>query len=442
MDHKQASISQRYKLLNPCRNQIEMQMKSLDDLLPPEHKARAVWEFVDKMDITSCYGPILSFKNEAGRSTTSPKVLLCLWIYSILDGNISARKIDELCLYHDAYKWIAGGTPINRTMISEFRSLNPEKFEDLLTSCLAVMVKSNVISDQDFAQDGTRVKASAGFNSFHRDETLEALKKEISTRIIELETELSKNPSGYDLRSKAACEREAKKRSENIDQALENLKENNKKKSEAGIKTRQHPTEDELKNTRASVTDPEARKMKMGDGGYRLAFNVQFATGMKSRVIFATEVVNTLDPGTSPGMMKKVHLTLQHLNMAEPKTWNADSAYSAKADIEAAAMLFPNCRYFSPAKLKKSIDPKKVQKNDSEAVEKWRDTLDTDEMKKSYSQRCSTAEFSNAQTKNQGMGEFLVRGLRKVRGMVNLHAISHNITRHWNLSKKMSLQAF
>jgi transposase len=440
VNNDQTTISQRYKLLNPCRNQIEMQLKCLDDLLPPEHKARAVWEFVDKIDLTSCYGEILSYKNEAGRSTTSPKVLLCLWIYSILDGNISARKIEELCCYHDAYKWIVGGTPVNRTMISEFRSENPEKFEDLLTSCLAVMLQGNVISDQDFAQDGTRVKASAGFNSFHRDETLEALKKEMSVRIKELETESSKNPNTYDLRSKAALEREAKKRSKNIDQALENLKENNKKKSEAGKKTGQHPTEDELKDTRASVTDPEARKMKMGDGGYRLAFNVQFATGMKSRVIFGTEVVNTLDPGTSPGMMKKVHLTLKHLNMMEPKTWNADSAYSAKADIEAAAMLFPNCRYFSPAKLKKGIDPKKVQKSDSEAVIKWRETLETDEMKESYGQRCSTAEFSNAQTKNQGMGEFLVRGFRKIRGMVNLHAISHNITRYWDLSRKMSLQ--
>ena len=186
-----------------------MQFKCLDDLLPPEHKARAVWEFVDKMDLTSCYSKILSYKNHAGRSRTSPKVLLSLWIYSILDGNISARKIEELSCYHDAYKWIAGGTPVNRTMIAEFRSENPEKFEDLLTSCLAVMVQGNVISDHDFAQDGTRVKAYAGFNSFHRDETLEALKKEISLRIKELESESSKNPKSYDLRSKAAVEREA-----------------------------------------------------------------------------------------------------------------------------------------------------------------------------------------------------------------------------------------
>ena len=174
--------------------------------------------------------------------------------------------------------------------------------------------------------------------------------------------------------------------------------------------------------------------MKMGDSGYRLAYNIQFATGTKSRVIFGTAVVNTLDPGTSPGMMQKVHSNLEKLGMEKAKTWNADSAYSSKADIEATATLFPNCNYYSPAKLKKGIDPKKPQKNDSEAVKQWREKLDTEEMKESYKHRCSTAEYSNAQTKNQGMVEFLVRGFKKVQAMVNLHAISHNLCRYWNLS--------
>src|SRR6185437_35827 len=107
-----------FKLINPSRNQVEMQMKCLNDLLPFDHKARAVWEYVEKMDTSSCLQDILSYRDGAGRPTTSPKVLLCLWIYSIMDGNISARKIEDLCLYHDAYKWIAGGAPINRTMLS------------------------------------------------------------------------------------------------------------------------------------------------------------------------------------------------------------------------------------------------------------------------------------------------------------------------------------
>ena len=206
------------------------------------------------------------------------------------------------------------------------------------------------------------------------------------------------------------------------------------------MKNRQSPTEEELKDTRASTTDPEARKMKMGDGGFRLAFNIQFATGNTSRVIFGVTVVNTLDPGTSLLMMQKVHSTLEMLELRGARSWNADSAYSSKEDVEKAAEFFPHCNYYSPAKLKKGIDPKKIQKSDSEAVQRWRQTLDTEEMKKSYKNRCSTAEFSNAQIKNHGMVEFLVRGLRKVQAMANLHAISHNIGRYWDLSREKEVQ--
>lgn len=236
MKNTQASISQRYKLLNPCRNQVEMQMKCLDDLLPLEHRARCVWEFVEKMDVNSCFEEILSYKDGAGRPTTTPKVLLSLWIYSILDGNISARKIEELCRYHDAYKWIAGGTPINRTMISEFRSSNPEKFEELLTSCLAVMLQSNLISDVDFSQDGTRVKANAGFNTFRKEGTLKNLQEEMKIYMDDLHNEFKKNPTLYDDRIKASKKTAATQRSQQIDDALKNLYENRNQKIENGKK--------------------------------------------------------------------------------------------------------------------------------------------------------------------------------------------------------------
>src|SRR5580692_12373354 len=94
----------RYKVLCPNRIQIEFQMTCLDDLIPEDHRARAIWEFAEKMEIDACYDEILTYRGDVGRSTTAPKVLLCLWIYSIMDGNISARKLEELCKYHNVYK--------------------------------------------------------------------------------------------------------------------------------------------------------------------------------------------------------------------------------------------------------------------------------------------------------------------------------------------------
>ena len=324
-----------------------------------------------------------------------------------MDGNISARKLEELCKYHNVYKWIAGNVPLNRTMISDFRSKNPKKFEELLTECLAVMVKSDILNDQDFSQDGTKVKACAGTSFLRREKSLKILKNDIKEHIKALELELNNNPKSYDARTIAAKKRAASERSQRIDEALKTLKDLRKTKIEQGKKDRQHPTKEDLKEVRVSTTDSEARKMKMGDSGFRLAFNVQFATGVQSRVIFAVNVVNTLDPGTSPFMMQKVHEVLDFLEMSKARNWNADAAYSGKEDVENVNKLFPDCNYNSPAKPRKGIDPKKYQRGDSESVKKWRDRLDTLEMKEAYQYRCSTAELAMHRRKTVDLQKYL-----------------------------------
>lgn len=200
------------------------------------------------------------------------------------------------------------------------------------------------------------------------------------------------------------------------------------------MKTRQPSTEEELNKIRASTTDPEARKMKMGDGGFRMAYNVQFATGLASRVIYGVDVGCTLDPGTAPRMMLRVHSRLKLLGLEDAKNWLGDAAYSSKEDIETAGSMFPSCRYYAPPKLKKGIDPKKPQRGDSKAVLEWRKLIGTEEVENCYKQRSSTAEFSNASVKNNGMTKFSMRGLIKVKGEALLHAIAQNIARFFDLN--------
>lgn len=421
------------KLIGPCRDQMEMQFNYLDMLLPPDHLARSIWEFVEAMDTRPCFSYVNTFVGYEGRSTTSPKILLALWLYSILDGNCSARKLETLSKNHNAYKWIVGGAPINRTMLAEFRSKDPMKFEDLLTNCLAVMVKAGLIKDEDFSQDGTRVKANAGFNSFRREESLLKLKEEVKSYIKELSTEESEN--GYEKREKRKKTSIATNRLKRVEEALDTLEKERVIKKENGDKNHNPPSEEDLKKIRASTTDPAVRKMKMGDAGYRLAYNVQFATGLDSRVIFGVDVVTTLDPGTAPRMMAQVHSRLAKLKMNAPKNWIADAAYAGKEDLNTVAEIFPNCRYYAPPQVNKKHNPKKHRRGDSEAVKKWRDMIDTDAVKEIYKKRSSTAEFSNAQVKNHNLREFLVRGLNKAKGMVLLHAIAQNLSRYFDLLK-------
>lgn len=428
-----------FKLKTASREQFEFRQSCLDQLVPDDHKVRLIWDFVSEMDLSICLEGISSFYGGRGRSAIDPKILLALWIYTIIDGNASARKLEELCLNHDVYKWICGGISISRTVLAEFRSINPRKFDELLTKCLAVMLKNNLISDVDFAQDGTRVKANAGFNSFRRENSLKDLESQMSEHIDLLRKEEKTAPNAYEKRKVSEKTMRAIEKKEKIKEALKNLEQYRCEKIENGTRNNNKPTQKELDDVRASTTDPEVRKMKMGDSGYRLAYNIQFATGLDSRVIYGVDVVNTLDPGTAPRLMAQVKERLQSLKMSEIKRWIADAAYSAKNDLITIANLFPNCLFFAPPKPHKQIDPKKYLKNDHEAVIIWRNLIGSNQITELYKKRCSTAEFSNMHVKNQALTEFSVRGLVKVKGMAFLHAISMNISRAINfLQKKLN----
>lgn len=428
------------KIIGPCRNQIEMQFNALDMLLPPGHLARNIWQFIENMNTRPCFDYVNTFAGCDGRPTTSPKILLAVWVYSILDGNCSARKLEVLCKSHDAYKWIVGGAPVNRKMLADFRSKNTSKFEELLTNCLAVMLKSGLINDVDFAQDGTRIKANAGISSFKKESSLVKLKTEIKEYIKSLQDD--DTGITYERREKEKKIRIERERLERVEEALKMLEVEKEVKKENGEKNNDRVSEEDLQKVRASITDPCVRKMKMGDGGFRLAYNVQFATGLDSRVIFGVDVVNSLDPGTAPRLMAQVHSRLAKLNMFAPKNWIGDGAYSGKDDLNVVAALFPNCRYYAPPQGCTVEQAKKHRKKDSEAVKKWRDMIDTPETKEIYKKRCSTAEFSNAQVKNFGFREFLVRGIVKAKGMALLHALAQNISRYFDLNNKKQISSY
>ena len=425
-----------FKLKTSVRNQYEFHSRCLDELVSDDHRVRLVWDFVSDMDLSICLNDIFTFHGEKGRSAIDPRILLTLWIYTIIDGNSSARKLEELCLNHDVYKWICGGVSVSRTALTEFRSHNPRKFDELMTNCLAVMVKNGLLSDSDFSQDGTRIKANAGNNSFRREDSLKELEAKITEYITQLNHEEKTIVNAYEKRKAAAKLKQATEKKNRIKAALENLEAARCAKINNGIKNNDKPTEKELSEMRASTTDPEVRRMKMGDSGYRLAYNVQFATGLDSRVIYGVDVVKTLDPKTPPRLMYQVQERLKKLNMKGIKNWIADAAYSSKNDIITIACLFPNCFYFAPPMNNIKSDPKKHLKNDCEAIRKWRDAIGTDFVKSIYKKRCSTAEFSNMHIKNCDLTEFSVRGLVKAKGMSTLHAIAMNVQRSFDLLKQ------
>src|SRR3954469_800257 len=254
----------------------------LDDLLDSDHQARVVWDFCLGLDLSDFYDRIGSREGGPGRAAIDPRLCIALWLYATLEGLGSARALVWLCQNHNAFRWIVGGVSVNHHTLSDFRVDHVAFLDQLLTHSVAVLREQGLVDLNRVAHDGMRVRASAGAASFHRKATLEECLAEAEDQVARLEEELEDDPAAPSRRHAAARGRAARERAERLKQALERLPELEARK-EAGEKDK----------ARASGTDAAATVMKMADGGYRPAYNIEFGVATASLVIAAVEVITS-----------------------------------------------------------------------------------------------------------------------------------------------------
>ncbi len=405
------------RLRAAVRNQVEFQQCSLDELLPEEHEARIVWDYVCSLDLSELHQPIQAVEGGPGQAPADPRILLALWLYATLRGVGSARELNRLCEQHVAYRWICGGVSMNYHTLSDFRTQHVELLDRLLTENVATLMAEGLVTLDRVAQDGMKVRASAGAASFRRQPTLEEALAEAEAQLRQLKQELDADPAASKTRRQAARQRAAEERTKRIRAALDQLPKIAKSK-----KPKDRP------NARASTTDAEARTMKMGDGGYRPAFNVQLATATDSQVITGADVTNS---GGDQGQMAPMVEQHQQRYEEPPKAVLIDGGFVKKADIDQVSPPQGGTTVYAPVMESKdpNRDPHTPRDDDSPAVAEWRKRMATDEAKAIYRQRASTAECVNALARNRGLQRFLVRGLRKVKAVVLLYALAHNLMR-------------
>ena len=97
------------RLLQPNRLQVELRASDLESLLPEDHRARLVWGYVARQDLSKLVGAVKARGSSAGRAEIDPHILFALWLYATLDGVGSGREVTRLSQEHDAYRWICGG---------------------------------------------------------------------------------------------------------------------------------------------------------------------------------------------------------------------------------------------------------------------------------------------------------------------------------------------
>jgi transposase len=407
----------------PVRNQIRWVDASLDQLIPRDHRVRAVWAYVERLDVAPLYETIQAVEGGVGRDAVDPKILLALWMFATIEGISSARHIDRLCKRDLAYMWICGEVGVNYHLISDFRTGHGEFLDTLLTDTIATLIYQEVITLETVAQDGMRVRASAGSGSFRRRKTLEECREEAARQVQILKEEMQNEAANdqSNKRQEAAKKRAAEERLQRVEEALKNLEELTEQKER-----RKKGTGEEA---RCSMTDPEARNMKMGDGGFRPAYNVQFVTDGETRMIVSVDVSNN---GSDGGQMSPMQADVVERYGQTPTNYLVDGGFATNEDItkveQAKSQVFAPMNYAEQIE-KRGGDPYERRANDSDEMAAFRQRMKSEEAKALYKQRPSIAEFPNAECRNRGLDQFRVRGLEKAKTVALWYAITFNFLR-------------
>lgn len=410
----------RPRVQRPDRNQVELRPVDLEGLLPADHRARLVWAFVEQLDLGPLYDRIRATDGEPGRPPIDPAILTALWLYATLEGVGSARALDRLCAEHDAYRWICGGVPVNYHTLADFRVDHGALFDRLLTDGVAALIADDLVSMTRVAQDGMRVRASAGAGSFRGRDALEAARADAEAQVAALRTELGTDPEATSRRIVAARERAARERAEQVRRALERLPELEARRAKPTAHRRSG------KPAEASTTDPEARFMAFPDGGARPAWNVQFATDTATQVIIGLEVDDRYDNEALGPMVDQLRTRYGRV----PTEHLVDKGFRNFAELQRLAACGTTLYMPVPRPRGGSTrDRHRPRRGDPPAVAEWRIRMGTHEARAVSRDRSSSAECVNAIARNRGLRAFGVRGQAKVRAVVLWFGLAHNLMR-------------
>src|SRR3954447_10208670 len=416
------------RLRQPDRQQLLSAM-ALEDLLDTDHQARVVWDFCLGLDLDPLVESIRSREGGPGRAAIDPRLCVALWLYATLEGVGSARALAWLCGDHNAFRWLCGGVSVNHHTLSDFRVGHLDLLDRLLTRSVAVLREQGLVDLNRVAHDGMRVRASAGAASFHRKATLQECLTEAQEQVARLKEELDDDPAAPSRRHAAARERAAAERAQRVQQALARLPE---------LEAKKKP--DQKDKTRASSTDPEATVMKMADGGYRPAYNIQYSAETASLVIAAVEVTTS---GSDAGQVTPLSDQIHARHGVYPAETLVDGGFVALEDLETAQSPPRGTPVYAPVPKPKDArrDRHEPLPGDGVQVREWRQRMGTESAKTIYRQRASTIECVNAQTRNRGLVRLRVRGLRKVKAVALWFAIAHNLVCGLRLRAEAALAA-
>ena len=408
------------RMREPERRQVELRSVDLDSLLSMDHPARVIWRYVEQLDLSVLEEAIEAREHTPGQAPASPRLLLALWLFATSEGVGSARALERLCNSHDAYRWLCGGVSVNYHGLADFRSGHGELLDRLLTHNIATLSAAGVIDLAEVVQDGVRVRASAGSSSFRRQQSLHKHLKKARRLVERLKRELDEDPDASNRRIKAANERAAREREQRVTAALGKLAEIEAERQRRAKTNKKQVAKQ--KEPRVSTTDPQARVMKMPDGGFRPAYNCQIGTVAKGQVVVDLAVdTSGSDRGLMRPMLERLRKRYTHL----PRRHLVDGGFNKNEDTEWAADEGVNV-YGAATQSKHKNDPYEPRPDDGPGVVAWRRRMKSPHGKGVYRRR-PMGECINARLRQWGLQQFTVRSVRKVTAALLWFALANNI---------------
>jgi transposase len=401
-----------------------------DDLVSASHPVRMVVAVVEKLDLTRFQEPIKARAGHAGRDATDPQLLVALWLYACIRGIGSARELARRCEDSAAFRWLCGGVTVNHRLLSDFRTGHGSALDALFTQLIASLVDKDIVHVSRISQDGVRVRVGAGASSFRREERLEQLLQQARQHVEQLRVQVdSPEHAALSARQHAARKRAAVEKQQRLEAAIAQLPELKQRQAEAARRAGQGKRGQQIRARQPRVsTDAEARVMKMPNGGFNPAVNVQLAADTESRAILGVEVSN--EGSDNAGLSEPMRRQVEQRTGEKIRQHLIDGGYMRSEDIEQAHL--KGVELFVPPKPARNarnqgheLEPKR---GDNEAVLCWKRRMGSEEGKQIYKQRAATSEPVNGDLRSyRGLTQLTVRGLNKIRCVALWCALAYNL---------------
>ena len=237
------------------RGQMWMLPPTLDELLPLDHPARFVAEFVDALDRDAWAELGVDVDGEAlGAPAYHPRALLSVWLYGFMTGVRSCRKLEAACRDQIPYLWLTGWQHPDHNTLWRFYKGHRQAMRKLFERTVRTAVAMKLVDLAVQAVDGTKMVANASVNRSYDAAGLRGLLDRLEWAITDLEAQ---NEAGEEAAVPHLPEELTSKEvlREQVKQAMADLASQERHK-------------------RINLTDPEARLMK-GRQGIVAGYNAQ-----------------------------------------------------------------------------------------------------------------------------------------------------------------------